>query len=88
MCLSTTVAQFAVGLRALILTFMPTVKPKCSECDNEADAPKEQQSASYPLCASCLSKNWITEPIEIAQAIANDPELSKEVNIISPIQDL
>lgn len=32
---------------------------KCIECGKTADAPKEAQSDTYPICNSCLMKGWV-----------------------------
>ncbi len=47
----------------------------CIECGGIADAPPEQQSESYPICATCLSTGWTTDPLEIQTDISLDPEL-------------
>ena len=38
------------------------------------------------MCDGCKAFGWTTDPSEIAAAIAEDPELSKMINIVSPIQ--
>lgn len=38
------------------------------------------------VCDGCKAFGWTVDPKEIAEAVANDPELSKYVDIISPIQ--
>lgn len=59
---------------------------KCIECGEIADAPADQQSSTYPICARCLSENWSTDPDEINEALKNDPELGKHISRPSPLQ--
>jgi hypothetical protein len=56
----------------------------CVECGSPADA--KPIAANWPICKRCRAENWITDPTEIAFAIANDSELSDAVRIQSPIQ--
>ena len=59
----------------------------CVECGAPADAPGELgQNQTYPICAECLSKGWTSDPVEIMNAIANDPVIKDLVQIVSPIQ--
>lgn len=75
------------------LAHMPN--KKCAECDNIVNIVRGEDLGSGlkmsldeapRLCKSCMLKGWISDPREVAEAIANDPELSHGVGIVSPIQ--
>lgn len=67
----------------------------CTECGKQANAlarPNKQYPlsketfAEYPICVSCFSQGWTTDPEEIRQGILNDPELHGKIEHKSPIQ--
>lgn len=39
-----------------------------------------------PLCDACKADGWTSDFKEVSEAIANDPLLSKGIDIVSPIQ--
>jgi hypothetical protein len=38
------------------------------------------------VCDGCKAFGWTTDPKEIAEAIANDPDFAGRIDIVSPIQ--
>ncbi len=49
------------------------------KCDGEATRPDG-------MCDSCRDFGWITDPMEVAEAIANDPLLKDKIGIVAPLQ--
>lgn len=67
---------------------MKCVIPPKDPNDKTADDWHCQGETTNPdgVCDGCKAFGWTTDPSEIAAAIAEDPELSKMINIVSPIQ--
>ena len=69
--------------------FTPPYKPyrpriKCVECGvpvRRRGSIVAQDLDNRPICKDCLSKGWITDPVEIATELTLDPELRE---ILSP----